>query len=67
MSEDTFTEEITVLDEWKTKTEKFRLVNKGMGPDELQVFKNYKWVPETECYVHSILTRRIKELIKERS
>ena len=59
---DGFTEKITVLDEFDAGGESFRLVNKGAGPDELQVKKDGEWVAETDHYVHGLLTRRVKEL-----
>ena len=59
MSGDTFVEKITVLDEWDSGSESFRLVDKGAGPYELQVKKDVGWVAETRCYVHSLLTHRI--------
>ena len=57
-----FIEKITVLDEWETSSDQYRLVNKGAGPDELQIMDDGAWRPESRCYVHSTLTSRIKKL-----
>jgi len=59
---DTFIEKISVLDEWSISDEDFRLVDKGAGPNELQVMRNGVWKSEKSFYTHSVLTHRIKEL-----
>ncbi len=55
---------ISIIDQWKSQNDTYRLVNLGAGPDTLQVLKNEEWVEETQCYVHSELCNRIKTLSK---
>ncbi len=59
---DTFEEVITVLSEWNTTNDKFRLVNVGAGPDQLQVMEDGKWVEEKSYYRWGVLTSRVKVL-----
>jgi hypothetical protein len=63
MSGDTFMERITVIDEWDNSHERFRLINKGAGPDELQVRDGLSgdsaWRRESSQYVHGVLCNRI--------
>ena len=53
------TESITVKDEWESNGDKYRLVNKGAGPMELQILDGQDWRAESSCYVHGILCDRI--------
>lgn len=63
---ETFVENLRVYDEWESGGERFRLVNHGAGPDELQVrgmgVDDKGWRPETSCYVHGVLCARIRRL-----
>ena len=59
---DAFIESITVIDDWESGKERFRLINKGAGPDELQIFDNGKWRKESRCYEWGIVSSRIKQL-----
>jgi len=67
MSGDTFTERISVKDEWEACGQKYRLVDLGAGPRELQTINpltnDVDWRPERPCYVHGILCSRIEELV----
>lgn len=54
-----FEKTTTVLDEWTSEGESFRLVDLGAGPQELQIEKSGKWVPEQSFYIHGILCHRI--------
>ena len=54
-----------VLDEWENWGDKFRLVDQGAGPDELQIMQDGAWRPEKPCYVHAILTQRIRALAEK--
>jgi hypothetical protein len=59
---DTFKENITVIDQWKAQNDMYRLVDNGAGPMELQIQQGGLWRPEGECYVHSALCQRIRFL-----
>ena len=59
---DTYKEEITVINRWETRHDIYRLVNKGAGPDELQILDCGKWRPESSCYIHGVLCHRISSL-----
>lgn len=60
---DTFTPKIELIDIWYTGSDNYRLINKGAGPDELQILSSdYEWVPESLHFVHGVLCNRIKEL-----
>ena len=61
-----FAEKIIVKDEWELNGERFRLVDLGAGPRELQkinpLTEDMDWSPEKECYVHALLCARIESL-----
>ena len=59
---DTFERIITIIDEWESGGDKFRLVNLGAGPDRLQILDNGKWKEESNCFKWGVLTNRIKML-----
>lgn len=75
MSGDIFIENITIIDEWQVREDRYRLVNLGAGPDRLQTLVPYYdsnklsfkdvWRDEKDWYSTAILIRRIKELKKE--
>jgi len=64
--QETFAQRITVKDEWESGGQRYRLVNLGAGPDELQTINpltnDTDWRPETRCYVHGVLCSRIASL-----
>ena len=62
---DGFIENIEVLDEWVSAEESFRLVYKGAGPLELQIFKDNVWRAETSCFEWGVITSRLLELKKK--
>lgn len=59
---DSFIEKIKIIDSWECSNEKFRLVNLGAGPNQLQIFKQGKWVRESVCYEWGVLIDRVKQL-----
>lgn len=57
-------EQLVVIDSWISGDDNYRLVNKGAGPDELQIYLgDGKWKPESPQYVHSTLCNRISQLV----
>lgn len=65
MCYESFIEKITIIDEWESSGEKFRIVNFGAGPDRLQIFINNEWKDEKEYYKNGVFTSRISMLIRE--
>jgi hypothetical protein len=63
---ETFTQNLTIIDEWESGGQPMRLVNLGAGPDQLQTINkdigDTDWRPERSCYVHGVLCGRVKEL-----
>lgn len=59
---DGFVVKLTVIDEWQGGSDKYRLVNLGAGPYQLQIYDNGKWGEGSECYKWSTVTYRIKQL-----
>lgn len=60
---DGFIEKLTIIDQWESSSESFRLVNLGAGPDILQILYNGNWREESLCYRWGVLTSRIKSLV----
>ena len=60
----TFSPNLTVIDEWKAGGDKYRLVNLGAGPDQIQIQDDSGWREESQCYQWSTVTHRIAELKK---
>ena len=58
----TFVEKIKVTDQWGSGGEKFRLVDRGAGPSELQIERDGRWVAESPQYIHGVLCARIEFL-----
>ncbi len=58
----TFIENLEILDEWEVPHEKYRLVNLGAGPDQVQEFVDGEWKKVSSCYQWGIVTRRIVEI-----
>lgn len=54
--------DVSIVDEWASGGDRFRLVNLGAGPDELQLLRDGMWVPESPQYVHGVLCARICQL-----
>lgn len=59
---DTFTERLLIKDEWKTKSDQYRLVDLGAGPMKLQKRSNGEWVEESLCYQWGVVVSRIEQL-----
>ena len=53
---------LKVLDEWVSQIDRFRLVDLGAGPVELQVQQDGEWVPEQSYFKWGIVTHRLLEL-----
>ena len=58
----TFVEKLEIKDEWEISAEKYRLVDLGTGPQQLQVLRGDIWIKESACYEWSTLTSRIESL-----
>lgn len=66
MSGDTFDEsKFTIISEWNTQNDKFRLLKMEAGPNRLQVIRDGKWEQERGHYEWAVLTSRIATLEKE--
>ena len=59
---ETFIERLEILDEWQVGNEKYRLVNLGAGPDQIQEFIVGEWKEMSPCYRWSTVTQRIVQL-----
>jgi hypothetical protein len=57
-----FVQKITVVDEWESGGQNFRLVDLGAGPYQLQLMRDGSWVPESAHFVHCVLCERIVKL-----
>jgi hypothetical protein len=57
---------IKVIDEWEVQGERFRLINKGVGPVELETINPHTededWRKECGAFKHGVLCSRIAEL-----
>jgi hypothetical protein len=64
---ETFEEDLKVITEWESGGEKFRLINLGAGPDQLQVMNigADEWKRERGHYEWGVLTHHIKKLSDE--
>lgn len=62
-----FIEELKILDSWESENEKFRIVNLGMGPDRLEVFKKGEWHKELACYEWDVVISRLLHLKNDNS
>ena len=65
---ETFEINLTVLDEWEVSGgKKYRLVDLGAGPDQLQEFVDNDWKQVSHCYQWGIVTHRITDLKRKMS
>jgi hypothetical protein len=57
-----FEEDLQIINSWESGSDKYRLVNLGAGPNQLQIFENGKWREESVQYRWSAMSNRIKHL-----
>ncbi len=62
MNGDSFKVDLSIIDEWESGNDKYRLVNLGAGPAQLQILDGGNWREESVCYRWSTLTHRIDQL-----
>ena len=60
----TFQNTSTVKDEWEAGNDHYRLIDCGVGPLQLQIFKNLVWAEESVQYRWGVLTNRIEYLLR---